>query len=123
MEDYAAWLETHIDNRSKRTVYWNTVKTQRSRSPGEITPTEKLKSEPTSPPRGDLSYTELRCLVMESLIAGVRGLVFLSDSPLNGTAPEAKRRAASLELINLELNLIHPLLAANQIKNTRTLPS
>ncbi len=116
MEDYAAWLETHVDNRSKRKVYWNTVKTQRSRSPGEITPTEKLKSEPTSPPRGDLSYTELRCLVMESLIAGVRGLVFLSDSPLNGTAPEAKRRAVSLELINLELNLIHPLLAANQIK-------
>jgi len=116
MEEYAAWLETHIGNRNTRTVCWNTIKTQRQRSPGEITPATKLKSDATFPLRKDLAYTELRCLVMESLIAGVRGLVFLSDSPLNGTAPEAKRRAVSLELINLELNLIHALLAANQIK-------
>ncbi len=116
MGDYAAWLATHIDNRSKRKVYWNTVQTQRSRTPDEITPASKLKSGSTFSFRRDLSYTELRCLVMESLMAGVRGLVFLSDSPLNGRVPETMRRAAALELINVELNLIYSLLAENQIK-------
>jgi hypothetical protein len=113
LSDYAAWLQESTGHNGKRSIYWNAVSTQFPQTSELPLPLEP-EFDNIIPPRKDLSYQQLRTLVTESVTAGARGLVFLSTSPLNDPAADNLRRSNSLELINLELSLIGPLLADGQ---------
>ncbi len=51
---------------------------------------------------------QFRLLVFSALAGGARGICFQSTTPLDAKDPATRRRAALLELVNLELDLIEP---------------
>ena len=53
-----------------------------------------------------------------ALTAGARGVVFGSQTSLEAAAPEASARAAAIELLNLELDLLEPWIAAARSATT-----
>ena len=55
---------------------------------------------------------QLRLLVYAAMASGTRGLCFESDSPLTATDEATRLRAMTLELLNLELQLVEPWAAA-----------
>ena len=52
------------------------------------------------------------------MAAGSRGLLLMSDTPLDSPDPETQQRAMALELLNLELELIEPWAAAGSFEAT-----
>jgi hypothetical protein len=63
---------------------------------------------------------QFRLLVFSALAAGSRGICFQSSTPLDGSEPATRRRAAMLELINLELDLIEPWCASSSFVTSVT---
>ncbi len=71
-----------------------------------------------SPPTVLADWQQLRTLAIGAIAHGARGLVFPSSSRLDAEDPDARRRAAQLELLNLELSLIEPWAAAGRFSTT-----
>ena len=89
------------------TSIWATVQTQ----PSEALRRQLAALEPATPP--PLSAAEqIRLLAYTAIASGSRGLLFLSDTPLDASDPETRQRATALELLNLELELLEPWAAA-----------
>jgi len=61
---------------------------------------------------------QIRLLVHLALAAGVRGMCFESQSPLDATDPATRMRAIALELQNMELEMIEPWSAAGSFVST-----
>ena len=61
---------------------------------------------------------QIRLVAYTAIAAGSRGLLFESRSSLDDTDPETRARAAALELLNLELELIRPWVAAGNLVDT-----
>ncbi|MFT5522381.1 MAG: hypothetical protein ACI9G1_000105 [Pirellulaceae bacterium] len=59
---------------------------------------------------------QLRLLTHRLLSTGVRGIVFRSNSRLDGSSPQQETRAKTLELLNHEMTLIQPWLAGGQFE-------
>ena len=63
---------------------------------------------------------QIRMATFAALAAGVRGICFQSNSPLSEVDLPTRRRAALMELFNLELELIEPWCSAGTFVTTAT---
>jgi hypothetical protein len=106
--DYAAWVREQPRLARPGTPVWTTVQTQLAAAVRE-----QLRAlDPARPPPSVVAPEQLRLLVYYAVAAGSRGVLMLSDSPLTAEDPETRDRAAALELLNLELELLEPWGAA-----------
>jgi hypothetical protein len=102
LPQYTQWLRQRSQLALPGTILWATIQTQ---------PPAPLVEQAALLSRGPLSpiafqESQLRTLVHATLAGGARGLYFLSSAPLDATDAATRRRAALLELMNLELDLI-----------------
>ncbi len=108
MADYSTWVRQQPRLASLGTPLWTTVQTQ----PNESLRRQLMALEPGYAPPTAVSPEQIRLLAYTAIVSGSRGLVFTSDSPLDASDPGTQQRAMSLELLNLELELIEPWAAA-----------
>ena len=111
---YAEWVRRQPLLASPGTPVWTTVQTQ----PGKPLRDQLAAMDPGSPPPLSVAPEQIRLLAYTAVSAGSRGLVFLSDSPLDASDPDTRRRATALELLNLELDLLEPWAAAGGFATT-----
>lgn len=103
LADLATWLHAQFRSGHPATLWW--VHVQTTYSPGLLEQMAVLEPG-VSPPVPDEG--QLLLLAYTSLAAGARGLVFQSDTRLDGRDPETQARAAGLALVNQRLELIEP---------------
>jgi hypothetical protein len=108
LADYATWIRQQPLLASLGTPVWTTVQTQ----PNAALREQLMSLEPGYVPPLGISPEQIRLLAYTAAAAGSRGLVFVSDSPLDASDPDTRQRAMTLELLNLELELIEPWAAA-----------
>ena len=101
MIDYGRWLKSYQNLGTLGFPYWNTIQTQ---------PEERMLAQcrffgAVEEMPSIISYEQLRQQVRLSMAADMHGLLFSSNTPLDGADHESQYRAAALELINLELVL------------------
>jgi hypothetical protein len=108
LSDYGTWIRQQPWLATFGTPVWSTIQTQLSPAAREqLAALEPGRALPLAVPS-----EQIRLLVYTAVAAGSRGLLMLSQSPLSADDPETRHRAASLELLNLELELIEPWGAA-----------
>ncbi len=105
--DYGTWIRERPRVARPGTTVWTTVQTQ---------PPEALRRQWSAlgcqaPLPATCAGELIRLLTYTSLTAGSRGLVFQSASSLSESDSETRIRAMTLELLNLELELVEPFLA------------
>jgi len=66
-----------------------------------------------SPPQLGVGTEGTRLLVFSALAAGARGVLFASQTPLDGPDPQSRWRALLLESLNLELEAVEPWAAGS----------
>ncbi len=108
LADFSTWLHTRPRLGMPGMPVWATIETQHSRQLGEQV---SLLSAGQAPELV-ADYEQIRLMVQAALVAGVRGLSFASRLPLDGQDPATRLRAMTLSLVNLELDLIQPWVAA-----------
>ncbi len=114
LNEYGIWLRSRTQLARPGTPVWTTIQTQ----PGpQLVEQLALLSQPHPSPlpegkgatlRLNWQHEQLRLLVITALAAGIRGIGFESLTPLDADDLETQERAAILESINLELELIAP---------------
>ena len=114
LTDYGTWLRQRPRLARPGTPIWSTVQTE---------PPLALVEQWTALAQGDQSPTvspseQIRLLAYTAVTAGARGLLFQSRSALDAGDPDSRGRALTLELLNLELDLIEPWLAAGKVVAT-----
>lgn len=102
LNEYGMWLRSRTRLARPGTPVWTTIATQ---------PTSSMVGQLAllsngQPSRLNWQHEQLRLLVITSLAAGMRGICFESLSPLDADDAETRQRAAILEWLNLELELI-----------------
>ena len=105
---YLAWLRERPQWARGGTPVWTMIQTQ---------PSERLVEQAAlltggSAPKFTWQDEQFRLLVFSALAGGARGICFQSSTPLDGSDPATRHRAARLELTNLELDMIEPWCAA-----------
>jgi hypothetical protein len=114
LADYGTWVRRQPLLSRPGTPVWTTIQTQTNESlrqqiaalePGNTTPLE-------------ISFEQMQLTVLTAIAADSRGLMFLSNSPLDSNDTETRHRALALQLLNLELELIEPWAAAGDIVTT-----
>ena len=114
LTDYGKWIRTRPWLASPGKATWTTVQTQPADSLlGQWHVLGGGKSPPLS-----ISSEQIGLLAYTAVTSGSRGLLFESLSPLNANDPDTRYRAATLELLNLELSLAEPWLAAGDFVST-----
>lgn len=109
LADYESWLRERPRLALPGLALWTSIQTQHSR---ELIEQMRLLSDGQSPePAAELE--QLRLMVQAALAAGARGLAFASQSPLDAQDAATRMRAAALQLINLEQELVQPWIAAS----------
>ena len=108
MSSYATWIRQQPLLASLGTPVWTTVQTQ----PNEALRQQLMALEPGYVPPLAVSPDQMQLLAYTAVASGSRGLVFVSDSPLDAPDPDTRQRAMTLELLNLELQLLEPWAAA-----------
>ncbi len=102
LTDYVTWLRERSQLVLPGTPLWVTVQTEpMPRLAEQLT----LLSGGQAPPLG-LQESQVRMLIRAALAGGARGLCFASRSRLDADDLATRHRAAVLELMNLELDLI-----------------
>ena len=104
LNDYGTWLQNCPRLAQPGTPWWSTIQTQPAA--GLLSQMEGLSYEAAA--KATLDDEAVRLMVHSAVAAGMRGLVFESASRLDATDLRTLRRAAVLELINLELKLLEP---------------
>lgn len=105
--DYMSWLRTRSRLVRGRTGLWAGIQTE---------PQLKLVEQAAalSPSFSGTLCVEpdqVRRQVFQALASGVRGLIFRSDNRLDASGANARLRAATLQMINLEIATIQPWVA------------
>ncbi len=108
LADYGQWLRKQLLLARASTSIWATVQTQ----PSEALRRQLAALEPATPPPVAVAPEQMRLLAYTAIASGARGLLFLSDTPLDAPDPETRQRAAAVQLLNLELELLEPWAAA-----------
>ncbi len=108
LDDYGRWLSQRPLLARPGTPFWNSVQTQ---------PSAALRGQWSvlsggRPLPGTAPVEQIRLLAYTAVASGVRGLVFESETRLDADDPDTLARAAILEQINLELDVIEPWTAA-----------
>jgi hypothetical protein len=102
LNEYGMWLRSRAQLARPGTPIWATVATQPTSSMVE----QLALLSNGQPPRLNWQHEPLRLLAITSLAAGMRGICFESLTPLDADDPATRQRAAILEWLNLELELI-----------------
>ncbi len=111
LSQYAAWIRQQPRLARPGTPVWTTVQTQ---LPAEAIEQYRL-IEPQAALSAGVQPEQLRLLVYQAVAAGSRGLLVLSAGPLSADDPDTRYRAAALELLNLEMQLVEPWAAAGTL--------
>jgi hypothetical protein len=114
LADYGAWIRECPRLMRPSCPVWTAIETQ---PVGALREQWAAFGRGAAPP-ASVPAEQLRLLVYTAVTAGSRGLVFLSDSRLDAADADARSRAASVELLNLELDLMEPWLAAGHFVTT-----
>lgn len=114
LTDYAAWVRRQPLLASLGTPIWTTIQTQ----PNPALQQQLQLLDPSFKPSSSVSPEQIRLLAYTAVSAGTRGIVFASDSPLDSPDVETRQRAMSLELLNLELEVLEPWAAAGYFVTT-----
>ncbi len=118
LADYGMWVRRQPLQALPGTPVWTTVQTQ---------PNESLRQQIAAlaagnSPEPSISYEQMRLMTQSAIAAGSRGLLFLSSAPLDAGDAAAHQRAAAVELLNLELELVEPWAAAGSYLTTAECP-
>ena len=111
LSQYSAWIRQQPRLARPGTPVWTTVQTQ---LPAEAVEQYRL-IEPQGTASTGVQPEQLRLLVYQAVAAGSRGLLVLSAGPLSADDPDTRFRAAALELLNLEMQLVEPWAAAGTL--------
>lgn len=111
MTDYAMWVRRQPLLASPGTPVWTTVQTQ----PNEALRRQLLVLEPGSAPPLVVPPEQIRLLAYTAVASGSRGVLFVSDTALDAPDADTQQRAMTLELLNLELELMEPWAAAGSL--------
>jgi hypothetical protein len=103
LADYGAWLRSRSGLMRPGTPVWTVVQTQPT---PELSRQARLFSLVSPPAQPRVESEQMRLLLFEALAAGVRGVSFASSSSLAVDDPATRARAATLRLLNAELDLI-----------------
>ncbi len=104
MPNYGAWVRRQPLLALPGTPIWTTVQTQA----GEGLRRQFAALAPVQTPPTVVGSEQIQLLVYTAISSGSRGLLFLSDSSLEAQDGETKQRAITLQLLNLELEVIEP---------------
>lgn len=108
LRDYGLWIRRQPRLARPGTPIWTTVQTQPSAALYE----QLATLEPEHRPPTTMPYEQVALLAHTALGAGSRGLLFLTQSDLLGADRDAQQRSMVLELLNSELALLEPWVAA-----------
>jgi hypothetical protein len=114
LDKYATWVRQQPLLASLGTPIWTTVQTQ----PNEALRQQLAAMEPGYAPSLAVAPEQIRLLAYTAVASGSRGLVFVSDTPLDAPDPDTRQRAMTLELINLEMQPMEPWAAAGSYVGT-----
>jgi hypothetical protein len=107
LKNYMDWLRDRSQLARGGTPLWVTIQTE----PAPRLVEQLSLLSPRTAPIG-LQESQIRTLVHAALASRVRGMCFASGSRLDASDAATRRRAAILELVNLELHLIDRWAAA-----------
>lgn len=108
LRDYGYWVQRQPRLARPGTPIWTTVQTQLSPALYEqLAALDSGRTLPTAVP-----HEQIALLARTALGAGSRGLLFVTESDLLDTDRDTSRRTMTLELVNLELSLLEPWIAA-----------
>lgn len=115
LNDYGTWVRQRPNLAVLGTPVWTTIQTQ---------PDPRLRQqwramgveEALLP--GRFTSEQIRLLAYTSVTAGSRGFLYESFSSLAQSDPDTRIRAKTLELLNLELQMIEPWMAAGSLAAT-----
>lgn len=102
LEHYGAWLRERARLARGGTPLWATIQTE---YPARLTEQMQLLAGDRLPAVG-LDEMHLRMVIHTAIAARARGLCFASQGSLDAPDPASRRRAALLELVNLQLDLV-----------------
>ncbi len=116
---YMAWLHDRARLARAGTPLWAAIQTEPS--PRLLEQMALLSGGQA--PSVVLAEIQLRMLVHAALASRARGLIFSSRDRLDRPDPAARRRAATLELLNLELDLVERWPASGNFAAAPTPPT
>ena len=114
MPDYGNWVRRQPLLALPGTPVWTTVQTQA----GEGLRRQFAALTPGQAPPTVVGPEQIRLLVYTAISSGSRGLLFLSDSSLEAPDGETRQRVMTLQLLNLELEVIEPWAAGGNMVAT-----
>ncbi len=109
LADLATWLRAQCRGGHPATLWWAHVQT--TYPPGLLEQMAAIEPGISQPVPDE---EQLLLLAYTSLAAGARGLVFQSDTRLDGNEPETQARATALALLNQRLELIEPFVIGSR---------
>ena len=112
LRDYGLWVQRQPRLARPGTPVWTTVQTQPSAALYE----QLAALEPGRKPPTAVPHEQIAMLVQTALGAGSRGLLFLTESDFLDANPDTGRRTTALELLNKELSLLEPWIAAGTLQ-------
>ena len=114
MPDYGTWVRRQPLLALPGTPIWTTVQTQM----GEGLRRQLAAIAPGQTPPTAIGCEQIRLLVYTAISSGSRGLLFLSDSSLEAQDDQTRQRVTALELLNLELEVVEPIIAGGSLDVT-----
>ncbi|NLE38656.1 MAG: hypothetical protein GX621_11580, partial [Pirellulaceae bacterium] len=114
LSDYAKWIRHRSLLARSGTTVWSTVQTEPS--PGLMEQWTVGGSRASLPP--SINVEQMRLMAYMAVASGSRGLLFESSRSLDAADPETRTRAASLDLVNLELELARPWVSSGSLLGT-----
>ena len=114
MPDYGTWVQRQPLLALPGTPIWTTVQTQT----GEGLRRQLAAIAPGQAPPTTIGCEQIRLLVYKAIASGSRGLLFLSDSSLEAQDDQTRQRVTALQLLNLELEIVEPIVAGGSLDST-----
>jgi hypothetical protein len=114
LTDYGTWIRERPRLARPGTTIWSTLQTQPA--PTLRRQWELAGREASPPPL--IQCEQIRLMAYTAIASGSRGLLFESHTSLEAADPETQSRADAIALLNLELALIEPWLAAGSFVTT-----
>lgn len=108
LDSFSRWLVDRTKRARAETPFWTTIPTE----PPEALVAQWQALGAVPPGARIVDPAQLRLVTYAALGAGARGLFFESRSPLDTNDAPTRLRAQSLELLNLELELVMPWLSS-----------
>ena len=113
-KNYRDWLIEHRNLAQPGTFLWTWIQTEPPPSVNELREAAGWRPQVVEP-------EQLRWQVYAALAAGCRGIAFWTHSSLDDDRPGAAERKLMIALLNMELELLEPLLATGSVIGQATM--